>query len=90
MTYESCSMIQASRREASCRGGYSLFTTTDLAFALGDFEFAIEDIVKPHIAFLPPPRWRKLLILDDFLDNSLNGRRLERRLGYTGRTGRGN
>jgi len=67
----------------------SLFTTTDLAFTLGYFEFAVEDIFKPHIALLPPSRWGEIFFLDDFLDNSLDGRRLERRLRYTRRTGCG-
>jgi hypothetical protein len=58
--------------------------------ALGDFEFVVENIVKPHIAFLPPSRWSELLIPDDLLDNSLSERRLERGLCYTGRTGCGN
>jgi hypothetical protein len=68
----------------------SLFTTTDLAFAIGNFEFAVEDILKPHVAVLPPPRWSEIFFLDHLLDNSLNGRMLERRLRYTRRTGRGN
>jgi hypothetical protein len=67
----------------------SLFTATDLMFTLGDFEFAVENIIKLHKDFLPPSRWSELLNLDDLLGNSLDGRKLERGLCYTGRTGCG-
>jgi hypothetical protein len=59
-------------------------------FTLSNFEFSVENIIKLHDAFLPPSRWSELLILDNLLDNSLDGRRLERGLCYTGRTGCGN
>jgi len=61
----------------------SLLTATDLTLAFGNFEFAIKDVLEPHITFLPPS-WRgEILVLDNFLDYSLNWGGFKGRLCYT-------
>jgi len=61
----------------------SLLTATDLALALGNFEFAIEDIIESNITFLPPSWGCEFLFLEDFLDYSLSWRGFEGRLCHT-------
>jgi hypothetical protein len=52
----------------------SLLTATDLALTLGNFEFAVKDVLEPHVTFLPPPWGREFLLLDNLLDDGLNRR----------------
>ena len=61
----------------------SLLTATDLALTVGYFEFSIKDVVKPPITFLPPSWGGEILVLDNFLDYSLNWRGVEGRLCHT-------
>ena len=49
--------------------------TADLALAFGDFELAVEDVLRANACLVPPSRRSERLLLDDFLDDSLNGKR---------------
>lgn len=53
-----------------------LFTTADFAFALSDFELAVEDILSADSGLIPPAGRSERLLFDDLLDDGLNGRRL--------------
>jgi hypothetical protein len=61
-----------------------LLPTTNLAFSLGYFEFAVQDILKPHVTFFPPSRRGEFFFLENLLDHGLNGGRFEGRLRHAG------
>ena len=42
-----------------------LFTTANVAFTLGNLEFASEDVVEAVVAVLPPSRRGERIFLDD-------------------------
>ena len=53
----------------------SIFTLANLAFALGDFELAVENVFCADTSLIPPTGRGEIGLLDDFLDDSVRRER---------------
>lgn len=52
-----------------------LLASADLALALCNLQFAIQDVLGADARLVPPPGWGEGIFLHDFLDDGLNGGR---------------
>lgn len=63
--------------------------TSNLALALRNLEFAVQDVLEAELAFLKPPLWRKGLgLADNFLENGRSRLRSDRNRSDRGSDGR--